>query len=809
MVNHKKFKAIVLATTCLTPLAAFAQSMGSAVGEAPFNYNSGNEAEFGLMGVVGKNSDQAGRYNGLTTTGIDIIGQFDFSRSSPWDSGGTWFYNLTGENLVFQTGTGLGSGCSVNCGSNYTSSTFNSLANNGSLNFVFGNQGSWQSSVYYDAITYTGNVIDSIYSVTGNHGQLNGSLSPWGGATFGAAGPISSYTVPSLTATGAMQPVQTGTRRDIFGSNFKYIDGDWTFSGALRHEHKGGSLEESLDLKYAGVAFALPIDYDTDRYDLAAAYNTRLYQTILQYTFSHFHDNNLFTTLPQLTSMTVVPYQESAAYSTPPSNSAHYITLMTATNAVPNTRINLNFRGGLEMQGDIFPPDSADPNAAGAGGFGNLNSYGQGTSNTSLNAIARIFQGKVSADSHPITNADARVYYGFDGRNVSLNQYKVFTGSGGGSGDASFTGTAFVVPQNWLKQNAGVEVGYRIIPQYDTKLTAGYRFDVVDRSNAQVTNSRTNTETVTLSSTIGPQVNSSLSYTHADRNANLTYLGPWNNFYGNTTSAGGTTGFYTGAFYQAPMTSDAVKLRADYAPMVNLSGGLFVQFKNENYHYPADTPEDNSTISQVPITGVGAGIKQDYNLTVGPDVNYRPSEDVNLHFFYTFERIFYNNIGIGACADATQAATAVCAGTAGYFQNKYTSDVHTVGTSGEWKVTDKLKLGAEYTIAYGSVMFGEYNGVFVTTPTAGNFYQNVTNFPNVISLMNNLKLTATYAVAPTMDLLLQGTWSYFHNNDWNNTANAIQGASATTPTPISYMTPGYGSPNYSIATVMTGIKYKF
>ena len=42
-----------------------------------------------------------------------------------------------------------------------------------------------------------------------------------------------------------------------------------------------------------------------------------------------------------------VPYQLSAAYSTPPSNTAQYLTFLAATNAVPNTRINLNLRVGL------------------------------------------------------------------------------------------------------------------------------------------------------------------------------------------------------------------------------------------------------------------------------------------------------------------------------------------------------------------------------------------------------------------------------------------------------------------------------
>src|SRR5208282_362417 len=99
MVNRKTLKAIIVAAACLTPLAAFADDLGPNISEG--------EVGIGVMGVVGKNSDQAGRYNGLTTTGVDAVGEFDFRGGSPWDSGGTWRYNFTGVDLVYQGGTGL------------------------------------------------------------------------------------------------------------------------------------------------------------------------------------------------------------------------------------------------------------------------------------------------------------------------------------------------------------------------------------------------------------------------------------------------------------------------------------------------------------------------------------------------------------------------------------------------------------------------------------------------------------------------------------------------------------------------------
>jgi outer membrane protein OmpA-like peptidoglycan-associated protein len=198
---------------------------------------------------------------------------------------------------------------------------------------------------------------------------------------------------------------------------------------------------------------------------------------------------------------------------------------------------------------------------------------------------------------------------------------------------------------------------------------------------------------------------------------------------------------------------------------------------------------------------VGNGVKQDYALTVGPDVNFRPMKGLNLHAFYTYELLFYNNLGNGNCATSN---TGACLGSAGYYQNKDTSSTHTVGLSTEWQINPKLKLKGDYTISYGTVMFGEFNGVFVPTPTAS--YQNVSNYPDIDSLMNSVRITATYELMPNVDVIVQGAYTSFHNNNWNDTANAIQPAGAAG---VSILTPGYAAPNYSVGMLMAGMKIKF
>jgi len=815
MITRKALRAIALATTCLAPLAAYAaddfdvapaaEPAAATASQAPLTIGGmpfTGEIQIGVGGVMGSHPDQAGRYNGLNTGGVDVsLGEFNVNGRSPWDSGGMRYYTLTGSNLIFQTSDRYGVG--ITNSNSFGAHTNNALANDGEIGFRAGDQGTWGFGAYYDAITYTGNVIDSIYTVSGGLAFLNHGLTLYGGATKGAAGPITTYTIPQLAATGGIQAFQTGTRRDILGADFKYMWNEWTFTGALRHEHKEGSMEEAFDGPYGGTAFAMPIDFDTDRYDATAAYNIPHFQGMVQYTFSHFTDNNLFVNLPYPTSTAAgasgTIYQRAGAYSTPPSNDAHYLTIQLATDVIPKTRLNVNARFGLEVQNDSFAPNTSDPtipsNAAGLSSlYGSANGP-VGTSTGSPAMMAEVYQIKLSAASHPFANIDTRVYYGVDGRGVSLNQYKVFTSGTGGSSDSSLTGSAIVVPQDWLKQNAGAEVGFRIVPETDTKLTVGYRLDDIERSNAQVGHSSTSTGTISLLSQITEQVDGKISLSYADRSGAITYLGPWQYL--------GQTAAYSGAYYQAPMTSEAITARVDYTPMNSLSGSMFVQFKNENYNYASPTLANSGTATGFPLDGTGQGIKRDYALTFGPDVNYRPTNSLDIHLFYNYEMLFYNNLGNGACSTSN---TTTCLGSVGYFQNKQTSTTNTVGISGDWHVNEKLRLRADYTLSYGSVMFAEFNGVFVATPTAS--YQNVSNYPDINSLMNSVKLTATYALRQDIDLILQGIYTGFHNNDWNDSANAIQGNGAAANTP-SILTPGYASPNYSVVALMAGVKLRF
>jgi hypothetical protein len=744
------------------------------------------------------------------------------------------------------------------------------------VKFDVGDQGHWGIIGYYDAISYTGNIIDSIYTINGHTGVLNGALggpNTWGGASLGAPGTIFAYNalVPGFSVSGgtshtsnpaiplgAFLPFENGTRRDIVGLTGKYTWGDWTITGALRHEHKSGSVEETFDGAYGGTAFTLPVDYDTERYDVSAAYNTSQLQAVFGYFLSNFTDNNNGVFLPSplsgnfvAGSLASLPYQQTALYSTPPSNIAQYVTAMIGYNITPTTRFNLNARYGLETQNDTYPTNTGDPvlsfSSPGGGapaGNANLNALGQGTSATSPNIVANVFQGNVGVSTNPFSGFNASAKYSIDERNVSIDQNGGVIGSGSGS-DAYYSysatthayttgyGTAaYVVPQEWLKQKVNLDADYKILPQSNTKLTLGYEYDNIDRSNAQVGHSDTNIGTIGLSSMFGSSFMGRITGSYGDRSGVLDYWTAWRNL--ETGSSAFAADTPSGAYYQAPMTLASINVRGDYTPGGPFSGGVSFKAENDVFHYP-NTTDGTGQTTAANLANQVYGIKSDYNLTAGIDANYRPVEGVNFHAYYTYEQIFFNNLGNGGCSTLASAETAACgdpggtlAGVTspGYFQNKYTSGVSTVGLSGQWQATDRLKLSADYTFAYGSVMFGNFNGVFVPAASVAQTYQNVINYPDENSVMNALTLKAGYKVTDNMELGLGVGWSMFHSNNWNDQQPAVEakctsnssgnvcnttsaGVTTNNANAIAILTPGYSSPNWNVGLVMASLKIKW
>lgn len=759
------------------------------------------EFSIGTQWVGGHNTGQYGRYNGNTYNGFDVQLGFDVLHRAAPNADKPTYFSVSGANLDFQTGSHLTDNFRDNA---YTSNTNNKLGPNAEINVAFGEQGTWGVTASYNAISYTGNIISSLWTVNGNTGFVNNNLLPMGGASNSplTKGTVLSTNFTVATLTPNFKQFETGTRRDQLDVGAKVELDQWTIATHIQHEHKQGSLEESIRQTWGGMAFTLPVDFDTDRFDVSASYIDPDYQAIIQYSYSRFTDNNVGAILPYVVSQaslsaTSGPYAQQSLYSTPPSNSAHYVTVMLNDKLAPHTRFNFNGRFGVELQDSTFPANNADPNLSPTLGnptytwFANLNSLNQGTGVTSLGGQAWVYQANTSFSTELATHLDARIAYNLDARDVSTNAYKVYYG--GASHESTANSIAYALPQSWVKQTGTAEVNYLVLPESSTKITATYSFNNTNRTNAQVEHSETNSFGLNVSSMLGKDILTRLSWDHSNRAGSLHYGTAWGNLEAGGPEEEGTP---SGAYYQAPMVSDAVTVRADYATEGALSGGVFLKYADNRFHYPAvDSVATPTNSGDWSLTGFGQGITNASTVTMGPDVNYRPSESLTLHAYYSYERIYYDNRGNGACAETN---TGTCLGTAGYFQNKYTSAMHSAGLSGDYKLSDKLKLSGEYNLSVGSVLFGQFNGVAVTTVTQS--YQNVTNYPDINSTMHDIRVSAVYQLTDNIEAAVLYRYSMFNNNDWQYIPVPVV-PTLNNGTAISIVNAGYGPPNYNVSTI--------
>lgn len=768
------------------------------------------EYTVGMQWLGGRNTGQYGRYNGNTYGGFDVSLGFDVLHRDAFDAERPSYYSVSGANLDIQGGSHLARG--------FTDHAFTTLTNNrfgpeAELKVAFGVQGQWGVNLGYNAITTTGNIISSLWTVNGNVGTLNNGLLPMGGAnntaTTTTKGTVFNTSFNANTLTPYFVQHETGTRRDQLDAGAQIQMGEWTFATHIQHEWKTGNLEESIRQTWGGMAFTLPVDFETSRFDVSASYIDTDYQAVIQYTYSKFTDNNVGAYLPYAVSQTALsassgPYAQTSLYSTPPSNSAHYVTVMLNDKLAPHTRFNFNGRFGVELQDDTFPANSADPGLSPTMGnptyswWSHLNSMNQGTGVTSLGAAAWVYQVNTSFSTELAEHLDAKIAYNLDARSAHWNAYQVWFG--GASLDANANSSAYSVPQNWVKQTGSAELTYLVLPESSTKIQATYSFNNTTRTNAQVEHSETNSVGLHISSMIGKSVLTRLSWEHDNRAGAMHYGIAWGNLETGMPEEEGTP---SGAYYQAPMVSDAVTLRADYAADSDLTGGVYVKWAENRFHYsPVESAATSTNSGTWSLTGYGQGITDNSTLTIGPDVNYRLSSDINLHAYYSYQRIYFDNRGNGACAESS---TGNCLGTAGYFQNKYTSQMHSAGISSDWNISDKLKLSGEYNFSYGAVLFGQYNGVMVAT--LGQTYQNVSNYPDINSSMHDLKVTASYAFTDNIEAALLYRYGMFANNDWQYVARPVI-PTTNTGTAISIVNAGYGSPNYNVSTVGMTMRIK-
>jgi len=738
------------------------------------------EVTFGVGGVSDTSSD-FGRYNGMPKSGVGVLGGWNVQTRDPWDSGGTHYLISTGTDINFG---------------------FGKSAPEANANLKIGDQGRWGVSATYDAMTYT--ATDHFTSILDRTGALspayqtaltanglyfnNVTTAPVAASKYGsfnASTHLATSNPVTVYGPGAQLLGTVGTRRDKGTVEGSVDQGNWQFSTAISREHKDGTLEQAMTTggNNAGmVTFPMPINYDTDTFVVAAAYNISDLQAKLSYEYSDFTDHNHLGYMFQgwnfaayknvaVTPNTYTSYAKSGDYSLPPSNRAHTITGEVGYTIDPTTRLYGNIVYGLQLQNDPFPA------ATSLGYFGlpaAASLQAQLASNpTSLDGLVQTFFGNVALTSRPVSNLDIRVSYTIDVRDPHTHAMWIY----GDPTDTTALKFREAVPESWTKQDFVVTAGYHITPS--TRVTVGYTFRDAHRGNAITHNARDNEVSAKIYSTFTEGVTGSLGYVHSDRTASAPDYSLWlvqiASDCGSTITA---LGCQQVPFYEAARTQDSVTGNLTATLDQKTSLNFYGKYTVDQYHLPA-TPYNGVVTPSV-------GINRDYSIQAGPDLTYQVDKDTDLHAFYTFLRTFRAMRALNDQSNTTSGGT--------FYSEATTYDVQTAGIGGNWRANDKLKFGADYIYSYGSQRFAQ-SGSWDTSEAGQTFPGDP--LLSTASANHQVKIHATYDYSPDTSFYLGYQFASLDMTDW-----ALVGAS------VGQVLTGDVPAKYDVSTVMAAVTLK-
>lgn len=735
MIIRKTFKAAALASVCLLPLVAAAQAAddtGFDLPEAMPNTQelkrisdqpgeTNNEVTVGLRGQS-STSAEYGRYNGDYRQGASIIGDFKLSGRSDWKSTDTYYYNLNAQDLK------LGFGGTYD------------LAPNSSLHLKVGNQGTWGLTADYDAITYVAS--NSFTTPFDKNGTL-----------------VNAYTLSTGAATSlaraslAENTDLVGTRRDRGSVELKYMLGDWAMTSGLVHEHKEGTMVETMTVGGTNtglINFPMPINYDTDRFTAKAEFGTPKLQANVAYSFSNFRDNNAggfafqgFTLSTAASGATPV----NGVYSQAPNNMAHQLSTQLGYNLTDTTRINANLVYGVQLQNDGLVAASLTPNTT--------STYSGNP--TSLDGMVQTMFGNVAITSRPFKDVDTRLSYTVDDRQSNTpNKLQVV----GDPTDSRTSAAKYrdAIAVSWLKNTVAAEAGYRVLD--NTKLTVGYNLRTVTRSEAMVHNTVENEATAKLRTTFTPEVTGSLGYSHSIRSASAPDYSVWQRVGNGTDCTQGNlppNGCTSIPTFMAARTQDSISSRVNTMLGQDATAGFIAKGITNDYNDQR------------------YGVIRDYSIITGPDLTYRFGPGAEAHAFYTYQIKYRKTNGQSR-------------------ENNSISDTtNTTGISGSWQLTDDLKIGADYVYSYGSEVFEQSYGGWGSTTVGGGY------IPNVTSMLNTVKVHGEYEYVPGITLSLGYGFDSLSTSDWALWGSGSAGQVLT----------GESNPSYHVHTVMSSVAFKW
>ena len=694
MTSLKTALYAALAATCLFPLGLAAQDLEEE-GEALAPVYA-SEIEIGV-GVNTEQNHKFGKFNGLEDDGAFFIGNIDVRKNRPAGDNSKDYWEINGTNLGLDSRSVYGE---------YTRENL--------------------FSIYADFDQRVNNLVDDGQTPYSGAGTERLTL-PANWVPASGVGGLTEL-LPSL------QNLTIEKDRKKYGVGASWNLSDlWQLSGNFHHEDKDGTDEfgaifGSSGGNPRGATVPIPHDFDFDEFDVGIAYKGARGHFTLTYNYSSFDNNSTSLVFDNAfangqwnpaSSSAVGALVQGQVGNIFPDNDAWNVNFSGGWNWSSRTRMTVNATYGEMTQDEPFLPYTIIPalQATVTMPLPRANLNGE-IDTTFLNVNL----------SHRFTNGfDARARFTYDDRDN--NSPKDVYARIAGDAQTQAQGThRYPRPYSYESTKFEFDASYRL-PRM-SKLSAGYKYQDIDRDYQEVDNTEEHSFHVKLSTMPVDWMSAWAKYTYASRDGGGND-DPFD--FASVLAAASAAGialdpnatnirqyFGNAPFLEGEAPDEVDMLIAAF--LANPTLGNLDFFENDpilRKSYMADRDRDAFTSNftfypnnEVQFSLYGRYSEDDYDnsptglqdVTRGSltfDVVYAPSDRFSGHAFFTMEKNDYHQRGFESTGSQNKAV-ALADRLANYgnnFWQVYSEEsVFTTGAGFEWEVIeDKFDLNMDLT----------------------------------------------------------------------------------------------------------------
>jgi len=585
-----------------------------------------------------------------------------------------------------------------------------------------GRQGSYKLFLNYDEIPhYISDSAETPYAGNGSSVQM---LQPgWvnAGSTAG---------MTSLMSTLHPVPIYTQRKRLSVGADVN-LSSRWETAFDVRHEVRDGTKRTSGAFFFNTAQLAESVDYVTDELNASVSYNTKNWQSKFAYYGSFFtnHDQSLTWQNPY----TPVAGATSGQKALAPDNEFHQLLFATAYQLSQATNINGNIAIGRMQQNQDFLAVTVNPTISSI----TLPEDSADAKVDTLNANLKI-------DSMVNEKLRLNAALGYDKRDNQTPSY-LFNWV---STDSYIANPRQNLPYSFTTKTAKLGADYRIIRSL--KLSGGYDYEDIHRTNQEVDNTTEDTFWGKLSFRAGSTTDVTFKLAHAVRDASGY------NLVSETTPAQNPL---MRKYNMADRDRDSGSIHVGFNPTEYITVGLDAEQSYDDY---SDS-----------LVGLTAGRDAAYNA----DISVMLSTASSVYAFAGRQEI-----------NSDQSGSQTFSTPDWFAKNDDTIDSLGLGVKHQL-IEDKLDIGADYTLSQSASKVTINTGV-------------LDSFPEMNTDLKSLKLYANYRLQENLTLRAAYWYERYESSDWMlDNVNPD-----TIPNVISF---GETSPDYNVSVLMLSANYRF